>query len=347
MRFPRIRTTSAEISVPPATKDHEVSMPLGESSEPKVTHASVPADGSHSVPADISSDAPKATETISAGVPESVPTPESIPSADPKLVPTEDSESVTTDPHAAADASAETHADTNKPSPSTPGTRKKSVAKKRRASKVLDVPAEDSTFIEFDDDEEEEPVVWEKVVRWELVESTVGQGQVNLIHREDGSTKHFTFLSEILHMVDRHDIISLYGWVTDYYKSHKPEGIGMFLVGDLYVLCDSSHYVGMGFHAWKGQHNWVIDSWKYFPLSNVHMIFATNGKTLYMWGDVIYPITIEVLRQMLEVKLTVPPDMVGNDMHHAEQLVRAMRRSLLVKLELEAKHGVHLETSLR
>ena len=45
-----------------------------------------------------------------------------------------------------------------------------------------------------------------------------------------------------------------------------------------------------------------------------------------MWGDVIYPITIDVMKQMLEVKLTVPPDMIGNDMHHAEQLVRAIRK---------------------
>ena len=88
-------------------------------------------------------------------------------------------------------------------------------------------------------------------------------------------------------MVDRQDIISLYGWVADHYKSHKHEGIGMFLVGDLYVLCDSSTYVGKGFHAWKGQKDWVVDNWKYFPLPDVHTIFTTTGKTLYMWGDVI------------------------------------------------------------
>lgn len=148
-------------------------------------------------------------------------------------------------------------------------------------------------------------------------------------------------------MVDRQDTLSLYGWVTEHYKYHKPEGIGMFLLGDLYVLCDSSHYVGKGFKAWRGQQNWTIASWKYFPLSNVHMVFTTNGKTLYMWGEVTYPITIEVLQQMLEVKLNVPHDMVGNDMYNAEQLVRAIRRSLLVKRELAAKYDVHLETSLR
>jgi hypothetical protein len=155
------------------------------------------------------------------------------------------------------------------------------------------------------------------VVKWDLVESSTGQGQVYVLHRQDGSTKQFTFLSEILHMVDRQDILSLYGWVVDYYKSHQPEGIGMFVLGDLHVLCDSHLFKGTGFHVWKGQKNWVVDTWKYFPLPNVHMIITSTVKTLYCWADVIYPITIDVMKQMLEVKLTVPLDMIGNDMHLA------------------------------
>ena len=50
---------------------------------------------------------------------------------------------------------------------------------------------------------------------------------------------------------------------------------------------------------------------------------------------------------MLEVKLTVPLDMIGNDMHLAEQLIRAIRRSILVKMELKTQHGVHIETYLQ
>ena len=92
----------------------------------------------------------------------------------------------------------------------------------------------------------------------------------------------------------------------------------MYLLGDLYVLCDSHTCRGKGFHAWKGQKDWVVDYWKYFPLPNVHMIITTTGKTLYCWADVIYPITIDVMRQMQEVKLTIPLDMIGNDMHLAE-----------------------------
>ena len=186
-----------------------------------------------------------------------------------------------------------------------------------------------------------------EIVKWELLDSPTGQGQVNVLHRQDGSTKEFTFLSQVLHMVDRQDILSLYGWVVTYYKSHQPEGIGMFLLGDLHVLCDSHLFTGVGFHVWKGQKNWVVDTWKYFPLPDVYMIITTTGKTLYYWADVTYPITIDVMKLMLEAKLIVPLDMIGNDMHLAEQLIRSIRRSILVKMELKTQHGVNIETYLQ
>ena len=49
---------------------------------------------------------------------------------------------------------------------------------------------------------------------------------------------------------------------------------------------------------------------------------------------------------MLEVELIVPHDMVGNDMTHAEQLVKSIRRSLLVKQELAAKYNVNIGSTL-
>jgi hypothetical protein len=47
-----------------------------------------------------------------------------------------------------------------------------------------------------------------------------------------------------------------------------------------------------------------------------------------MWSDVPYPLSISVMTQMLDVKLTVPKDMVGNDMIHVEQLVQIIRKNL-------------------
>ena len=149
-------------------------------------------------------------------------------------------------------------------------------------------------------------------------------------------------------MVDRQDILSLYGWVTTYYQSHVPEGLGMYLLGDLQILCDS-HACNpvINFDVWKGQKTWVVDYWKFFPLPNVHMIVTTTGKTLYCWADVLYPITMEVMNLMLEAKLNVPPDMTENDLHLAEQLIRFIRRSILTKKELKTKHGIQMDSYLQ
>ena len=99
-------------------------------------------------------------------------------------------------------------------------------------------------------------------------------------------------LCEILHLVDIQDLIHLYGWVTKYFKSHTADNVGLLLLGDLHVLHDSSYYTGKGFKVWLRQETWEIISWQYFPLSHVHMIFTNNGKSLYMWGGLIYPLTI-------------------------------------------------------
>ena len=66
-----------------------------------------------------------------------------------------------------------------------------------------------------------------------------------------GSYKHFTFLQEILHLVDRHDLITLYSMVSTYFQYHTLEGAGLFLLGDLHVLFDSVYHTGKGFKVWE------------------------------------------------------------------------------------------------
>ena len=167
------------------------------------------------------------------------------------------------------------------------------------------------------------------------------------IFRADGSSKHFSYLSEILHIVDRVDILHLYGWVTAYFESHETKDFGLILLGDLHMLYDSAYRKVKGFDVWKDHKSWKIVSWKYCPLPHVHMIYTLSGKVLYMWDDLAYPLTIGVLKQMLQVKLTVPYDMMGNDMTYAEQLVQSIMRSYNLKVEMSVKHGVHIENQFR
>nr|GEU51284.1 hypothetical protein [Tanacetum cinerariifolium] len=78
----------------------------------------------------------------------------------------------------------------------------------------LDAPAQ--TFIkvvvnEDSDNEDSNDEVWSAVVGWEVLPTPLGEN--NALYCFDGSTKHFTTLCQILYMVDRQDLVKLYGLV--------------------------------------------------------------------------------------------------------------------------------------
>nr|GEU35006.1 hypothetical protein [Tanacetum cinerariifolium] len=92
---------------------------------------------------------------------------------------------------------------------------------------------------------------------------------------------------EILHMVDRHDLVKLYGLVVKYYENNHVASVGLILWDDLQVLFDSK----------------------------------TGDKVLYMFADVYYPLSVNLMERMLTHKLEIDTDVVGNDMTTAEQLI--------------------------
>ncbi|GKA63179.1 hypothetical protein Tco_0762785 [Tanacetum coccineum] len=51
---------------------------------------------------------------------------------------------------------------------------------------------------------------------------------------------------------------------------------------------------------------WML-YWKLYPKSSVHVLDLTNGKTVYMFVDKVYPIRATLLERMLRHRLTVPP----------------------------------------
>ncbi|GJS04351.1 hypothetical protein Tco_0320859 [Tanacetum coccineum] len=102
----------------------------------------------------------------------------------------------------------------------------------------------------------------------------------------DQSTKHFTTLREILHMVDRQDLLKLYGMVVTYYENRLVTGAGLMLWGDLQVLIDSQEG-GKGSFVWNHQSLWQIRSWRLYTLSNVHVLETVSGKVLYMFARCI------------------------------------------------------------
>ncbi|GKA75813.1 hypothetical protein Tco_0782191 [Tanacetum coccineum] len=90
---------------------------------------------------------------------------------------------------------------------------------------------DDKTFIKVvsdEDSEDEAPILWSAFAGWEVISTPLGE--INAMYMMDQSTKHFTTLREILHMVDRHDLLKLYGLVVKYYENHPVIGAGLICI---------------------------------------------------------------------------------------------------------------------
>nr|GEW46882.1 hypothetical protein [Tanacetum cinerariifolium] len=148
-----------------------------------------------------------------------------------------------------------------------------------------------------EDSDNEAPILWSALVGWEVISTPLGD--INAIYRMDRSTKYFTTLRQILHMVDRHDLVKLYGLVVKYYKTHL-----------------------------VNQHLWEIRSWRLYTLSNVYVLETVSGEVVYMFADVSYPLLVKLMELMLKHKLEIAKDVVGNDMTTAEQLIQFIKNQL-------------------
>ncbi|GJY49154.1 hypothetical protein Tco_0439110, partial [Tanacetum coccineum] len=213
-----------------------------------------------------------------------------------------------------------------------PGTRRKSLAPRKMPSSEVDLNAPDKSFLHVlsDDDSDDSagdtnPHYWHAFAAWEIVPT--GLGAVNALYFTDKSTKFFTHLREILHLLDRQDLSKLYGMVVKHYEVNPLAGNGLLLWGDLHVLFDSTPG-GSSVGVWDDQQEWVIYRWKLFPFSGVHVLETFAGKILYMFTDTPYPLSASLMKKMLKHKLEVEVDGVGNDMTHAVQLIKFIKNQL-------------------
>ncbi|GKD28411.1 hypothetical protein Tco_1239189 [Tanacetum coccineum] len=69
-------------------------------------------------------------------------------------------------------------------------------------------------------------------------------------------------------------------------------------LGDVNLLCHPFH-LKIVEEFWRTQDEWVVSSWKLYPRSSVHVLDLTNGKTVYMFVDKVYPIRATLLERML------------------------------------------------
>ncbi|GJV51666.1 hypothetical protein Tco_1447407 [Tanacetum coccineum] len=125
-----------------------------------------------------------------------------------------------------------------------------------------------------------------------------GLGDVNALYFTNKSSKYFTHLREILHLLDRQDLSKLYGMVVKHYEAKSIAGAGMMLWGDLHVL----------FESVEGE--------------------TFSGTVLYMFADTPYPLSASTMKKMLKHKMEVEINGIGNDMTHAEQLIAFIKNRL-------------------
>ncbi|GJS88774.1 putative ribonuclease H-like domain-containing protein [Tanacetum coccineum] len=91
-------------------------------------------------------------------------------------------------------------------------TRRKSLGSRKMSSSEVDLNAADKSFIKVLSDDDSD---------------------------DSDSSKYFTHLREILHLLNRQDLSKLYGMVVKHYEANPIAGAGMMLWGDLHVLFES------------------------------------------------------------------------------------------------------------
>ncbi|GJU28985.1 hypothetical protein Tco_1172574 [Tanacetum coccineum] len=163
------------------------------------------------------------------------------------------------------------------------------------------------------------------VVDWELLPT--GLGWINVIYRKDNSRKCFTSLREILHLVTRADLMTIYGRVMTFYQDKPAEGVGLVLWGDLKVLIDSPE-VNDGGDVWKNQNTWSIQSWKLYSYSGVHVLETVDGLVLHMFVDKKYPLSVNLIERMLDHQLEICHGQEGNELTTAVQLIAFLKKQI-------------------
>ncbi|GJR43411.1 reverse transcriptase domain-containing protein, partial [Tanacetum coccineum] len=180
----------------------------------------------------------------------------------------------------------------------------------RSDTSLWDRPVEDflSSESESDDDIEDyvPPIPYGAFKDWEIVRCQLSATYYHVYYQENRRQKSFFYLKELLPHVYREDLLLLRRRMNRYFRLNPDVDVGLDLWRDVNLLCQSLHSDDVE-DFWRTQDEWVVSSWKLYPRSSVHVLDLTNGKTVYMFVDYVYPIRATLLERMLRHRLTVPP----------------------------------------
>ncbi|GJW44672.1 putative ribonuclease H-like domain-containing protein [Tanacetum coccineum] len=122
---------------------------------------------------------------------------------------------------------------------------------------------------------------------------------LNMVTRSNGHQRFFRTLMGVLSILDREDLKAVYELVMEKYQDEIPEGFDKVLWGDLLIMFNQGDTADF----WDEQLDWKIISWKLHSSSGVHTIMTSNGLVIHMLVENRYPLTKEVLSQLLDLKL--------------------------------------------
>ncbi|GKE96768.1 hypothetical protein Tco_1581623, partial [Tanacetum coccineum] len=100
------------------------------------------------------------------------------------------------------------------------------------------------------------------------------------------------------------DLNAIYQLVMNKYSNDIPEGFDRILWGDLMIMYNQSN----ANEFWSTQQDWKIVCWKLHNSSGVHTVKIETGLVIHMLVESKFPLKMEVLSQMLEIKLKSEED---------------------------------------
>ncbi|GJU78930.1 hypothetical protein Tco_1276000 [Tanacetum coccineum] len=110
--------------------------------------------------------------------------------------------------------------------------------------------------------------------------------------------QHFTSLREILHLVTRADLMTIYGRLMTFYQEKKAAGIGLVLWGHLKVLMDSPE------------------------------VNDVSGLVVHMCVDKKYPLSVNLIERMLDHRLEICHGTMGNELTTVVQLIAFLKKQI-------------------
>ncbi|GKC20210.1 hypothetical protein Tco_1022360 [Tanacetum coccineum] len=119
------------------------------------------------------------------------------------------------------------------------------------------------------------------------------------------------------------DLFHLYDLVMKQYSEITPEDIELILWGDLKIMMESSTEENVQGDFWNNQQEWEIVRWRLYEACGVCILEFKDGTVIYMLVERRYPLSKELLQQMLDLGLEVEEESTA-----ALQLVRFIKQQL-------------------